>query len=378
MSSSSARDRVVDHGFSVLQKWGIRIVVYAAAAVVLGWVIGHTWMVLYPLAMALVVATVLQPPTGFLRRHGWPDALAAVTVMLSFFALISALVALLAPQVAGQADDVAEGASDGLQQVREWLVTGPFEVTNGQITNAIGAVQDKIQDSATQIGSGVFSTIGVATSVIVNLVLILVLTFFFMKDGHKFLPWVRSIGGARVGGHLTELLTRIWNTLGGFIRAQTVVAAIDAVIIGLGLIILDVPLAVPLAVVTFFGGYIPIIGAFVSGALAVLVTLVTNGWQEALIALAIVVAVQQLEGNVLSPWLQGKSMNLHAGIILLSVTAGSSMFGITGAFLAVPAASAVAETLRYLLERVDREAGVVPEDAGPPLEEPGTPVAEQD
>ncbi len=170
-------------------------------------------------------------------------------------------------------------------------------MTDGQITNAISAVQDKIQDSATQIGSGVFSTIGVATGVIVNLVLILVLTFFFMKDGHKFLPWIRSIGGANVGGHLTEVLTRIWNTLGGFIRAQTIVAAIDAVIIGLGLIILDVPLAVPLAVITFFGGYIPIVGAFVSGALAVLVTLVTNGWQEALIALAIVVAVQQLEAT---------------------------------------------------------------------------------
>jgi predicted PurR-regulated permease PerM len=116
---------------------------------------------------------------------------------------------------------------------------------------------------------------------------------------------------------------------------------------------------VPLAVVTFFGAYIPIIGAFVSGALAVLVTLVTNGTNDALIAMGIVVAVQQLEGNVLSPWLQGKNMNLHPAVVLLSVTAGGSLFGVTGAFLAVPVVASVAEVLRYLNERIDDSVSVL-------------------
>jgi predicted PurR-regulated permease PerM len=119
------------------------------------------------------------------------------------------------------------------------------------------------------------------------------------------------------------------------------------------LAILGVPLAVPLAVVTFFGAYIPIIGAFISGALAVLVTLVTNSPRDALIALLIVVFVQQLEGNVLSPYLQGKNLNLHAAVVLLSVTAGGTLFGITGAFLAVPVAATTAEILRYVNERID-------------------------
>jgi predicted PurR-regulated permease PerM len=143
------------------------------------------------------------------------------------------------------------------------------------------------------------------------------------------------------------------------------VAFIDAVIIGTGLAILGVPLAVPLAVVTFFGGYIPIIGAFVSGALAVLVTLVTNSPRDALIALIIVIFVQQLEGNVLSPYLQGKNLNLHAAVVLLAVTAGGTLFGITGAFLAVPVAATTAEVLRYVNERIDAHVSesAPPEDS---------------
>ena len=191
------------------------------------------------------------------------------------------------------------------------------------------------------------------------------LTFFFVKDGHKFLPWLENLSGRRAGEHTVEVLGRMWSTLGGFIRTQSLVALIDAVIIGAGMVLVGVPLAVPLAVVTFFGAYIPIVGAFVSGALAVLVTLVTNDPKDALIVLLVVIAVQQLEGNVLSPWLQGKKMNLHAAIVLLSVTAGGTLFGVTGAFLAVPVAASTAELLRYINEQID--AGVdldaPPEDA---------------
>jgi len=355
--NTAVRDRadVIDDAFKGMQRWGIRIVVIAAAAVVIGWVIGTAWIVLFPIAMALIVATVLAPPVTWLRTKGWPSPIAAATVVLGFIAIVLGIIAVLTPQVAGQSGEVAAGASDGLQKVRDWLTGGPLGLSEGQITRAISALQDKVQASAAAIGSGVFSTIGAATSAIVNLILVLMLSFFFVKDGHKFLPWVKNLGGKRAGEHTVEVLSRAWDTLGGFIRTQSLVALIDATIIGLGMVIIGVPLAIPLAVVTFFGAYIPIIGAFVSGALAVLVTLVTNSPKDALIVLLIVVAVQQLEGNVLSPWLQGKNMNLHAAVVLLSVTAGGTLFGVTGAFLAVPVAATAAEILRYINERIDEE-----------------------
>lgn len=360
--SDKIRDRavVIDGAFGSMQRWSLRIISIAAAAFVIGWAIGHLWMVLFPVSMALIVSTVLAPPVSFLRKRGFPAGLAAALVMVTFVATVTIVIAILTPQVAGQAPAIASQASSGLVRVRDWLTDGPLNLTDGQLTRAIEAVQDRLQDSAAAISSGALSTVSAATNVVINLVIVLMLTFFFIKDGHKFVPWVRTLGGRRAGEHTAEVLGRVWGTLGGFIRTQTLVAAIDAVIIGIGLAILGVPLAIPLAVITFFGGYIPIIGAFVSGALAVLVTLVTNDPKDALIALIIVVAVQQLEGNVLSPWLQGKNMNLHAAVVLLSVTAGGTMFGVTGAFLAVPVAAATAELLRYLNEQIDRE---VAEDA---------------
>ena len=154
-----------------------------------------------------------------------------------------------------------------------------------------------------------------------------------------------------------EVLARCWRTLGAFIRTQVIVSAIDAIFIGIGLVLLGVPLALTLATLTFFGGFIPIVGALIAGALAVLVALVTVGWGTALTVLALILVVQQVEGNVLSPILQGKSLRLHAAVVLLAVTAGGTLFGITGAFLAVPVVATAAEILRYLGERIDDPVG---------------------
>ena len=353
--NSPGRDRaaVIDDAFGGMQRWGLRLIVIAASVFVLGWIVGQLWVIIFPIALALIVSTVLQPPSSWLRERRVPSGIASAVVVLVFIAIVVGIIAILTPQVAGQAPELADSAARGLQKVRDWLTTGPLALSEGQITRAIEAVQEKLRNSATAISSGLFSTIGAATSAVVNLVLVLMLSFFFVKDGHKFLPWLKTLGGRRGGEHTAEVMSRAWDTLGGFIRTQTLVAFIDAVIIGVGLAIIGVPLAVPLAVVTFFGGYIPIIGAFISGALAVLVTLVTNSPRDALIALLLVIAVQQLEGNVLSPYLQGKNLNLHAAVVLLSVAAGGTLFGITGAFLAVPVAATTAEILRYVNERID-------------------------
>ncbi|TSD68230.1 AI-2E family transporter [Aeromicrobium piscarium] len=377
MSTTNLRDRgrVLDEGFAQLQRWGLRIVVIAAALYVLGWVIGRTWMVWFPICLAILVATVLEPPARKLKGIGFPDALSALLTLLGFLGGVFVVFAMVIPQMIDEAPSIANSAASGLNKVQQWLTEGPFQVTEGQITQAIDTVQQWLRDSAGDISSGVFSTLGTVTNVIINLVVTLVLVFFILKDGHRFLPFVRRIGGRRVGGHLSELMGRSWGTLGGFIRTQGIVSAVDAFFIGLGLLIVGVPLAIPLAILTFFGGFIPIVGAFATGALAVLVTLVTNSLQDAIIVLLIIVAVQQLESNILSPWLQGKSMKLHAGVVLLAVTAGGSLFGITGAFLAVPVAAAVAEILRYLNEQVDLEVspdapsedrrGAEPDSEGP-------------
>lgn len=353
--ATEVRDRgaVIGAGLGRLARWSVGLVAVAAGTIVLGWVVSTAWTILLPVALALIVTTVLGPPAAWLRNHGWPDAVAALTVMLVSLALLAGAVSALAPSVAGQSGEIAKGASEGLQRIQQWVTDGPLNLSDNQIDSAIAAVQDRLKSSASAIGEGVFTTLSAATAAIVNLVLTLMLTFFFVKDGHKFLPWLGELAGQRSGHHVIAVLGRCWGTLAGFIRTQGLVSLIDAVIIGAGLLIVGVPLAIPLAVITFFGGFIPIIGALVTGALAVLVTLVTGGVTDALIVLLIIIGVQQLEGNVLSPWLQGKTMNLHAAIVLLAVALGGSMFGIIGAFLAVPVAATAVECLRYLNEQVD-------------------------
>jgi hypothetical protein len=169
-----------------------------------------------------------------------------------------------------------------------------------------------------------------------------VLAFLFVKDGPRFLPWVRTVAGDGAGGHVAEVLRRIWKTVGDFIRTQAAVALVDAVLIGAGLAFLGVPLALPLAVLTFLAGFVPIVGAIVAGALGVLVALVSNGVGTAVIVLVLIVAVQQIEGNVLQPMLQSRSLRLHAAVVLLAVTGGSTLYGIAGAFLSVPVVAASA------------------------------------
>lgn len=348
------RGEVIGAGGIWLAKWSLCIAAIALGAVVLGWILEKLWVVVLPVLLAIVVATVLWPPTRALTKRGVPPAGAASITLLVAFALFGGVIALIVPSVVDQAPELANKATEGIQQVQDWLKGPPINLQDEQIDTAIHAVTSKVQESGTAIASGVFSGVTTAGSMIVTLGLVLVLAFFFVKDGPRFIPWLHSVGGGRAGRHLEEVLTRMWDTLGGFIRTQALVSLIDAVFIGAGLLILGVPLAPVLAIITFIGGFVPIVGAFVAGALAVLVALVANGLTTALIVLAIILAVQQIEGNVLQPVLQSKSMKLHAVVVLLAVAAGSSLFGIVGAFLAVPVAAVAAVVVRYLGEQIDK------------------------
>ncbi|QCQ90201.1 AI-2E family transporter [Rhodococcus sp. SGAir0479] len=347
------RGEVIGAGGLWLAKWSLCLAAIALGAVVVGWILEKLWVVVLPVLLAIVVSTVLWPPTRALTKRGVPPAGAASITLFVALALFGGVIALIVPSVVDQAPELANKATEGIQQVQDWLKGPPINLQDDQIDTAIHALTSKLQESGTAIASGVFSGVTTAGSMIVTLGLVLVLAFFFIKDGPRFVPWMHEVGGGRAGRHLEAVLTRMWETLGGFIRTQALVSLIDAVFIGAGLLILGVPLAPVLAIITFIGGFVPIVGAFVAGALAVLVALVANGLTTALIVLAIIIAVQQIEGNVLQPVLQSKSMNLHAVVVLLAVTAGSSLYGIVGAFLAVPVAAVAAVVIRYLGEQID-------------------------
>ncbi|PWF25783.1 AI-2E family transporter [Ancrocorticia populi] len=340
-----------------LAGWCLRLLVIAAAAWVLGEVASVVWSGILPVVLSIILCTILWPLVRRLRGWHFPPALAVLTTIVGFFVAIGAIFVAIAPSVASQARDLYDRGTEGVEQVLDWIAGPPLNLDTAQLDSFIEQAQEWIKSQASTITETALSGASAATSVIVTLVMVIVLTFFFLKDGDQFLPMVRRVAGRRVGWHLSEVATRCWKTLGGFIRTQAIVSFIDAFFIGLGLVFMSVPLAGPLAIITFFGGFIPIVGAFTAGALAVLIALVANGFTTAVAVLILIIAVQQLEGNILQPVLQSKAMKMHAAVILLSVTVGSGLFGIIGAFLAVPAAAMVTEVLRYLGDLTDLKTG---------------------
>ncbi|WP_412778861.1 AI-2E family transporter [Corynebacterium liangguodongii] len=353
----------VDRGV-VLNSWlksaamfTLRILIVSVFLYALAMLIGAFWEGILPVILALIVCTVLAPVASALRRLHLPGGLAAAISLLAFFGLGAALVSLVAPDVASQSRVLAIQGLEGLQRLQLWMQGPPLNLDPDELNDGVNQLSSWLQNQAGAIAGGVFAGIGTAAGLMVTLMVVLVLTFFFLKDGPRFLPWLRGATGGRTGLHATELLTRAWRTLSGYIRAQAIVSFVDAAVIGTGVWLVGVPMAFTLAVITFAAGFIPIVGAVVAGALAVLVALVSLGLTEALIVLAIVILVQQLEGNVLSPVLQSKAMDLHPVIVLVSVTIGGGLFGLVGAFLAVPAAAMVAVVFRYIMDMITIHSG---------------------
>ncbi len=359
-----SRQLVIGTGVIWLARWTLRLVIIAIGIALLGWVIGQAWSIVLPVLLALIVTTVLLPPAQWLERHAnLPAPVAALAVILGAIGSLALVTWFIAPSIGSQATEIADSASDGLVQIQDWVARSNLNVTQDQVDALVDAAQDRLQSSASSIASGVLVGVGAVTSALITVVLTLVLSFFMIKDGRRFLPWLRDLSGPQVGGHLFEVGSRAWTTVADFVRTQALVGLIDATLIGMALVIVGVPLALPLAVLTFAAAFAPVIGAVVVGALAVLVALVTNGWVAALIIAGVVLAVQQLEGNVLLPWLQGRTLNLHASVVLLTVVLSSTLFGVVGAFLGVPLVAVAAVVLRYLNEQVlDRTE--------PPAEQP--------
>ncbi|MEU8872102.1 AI-2E family transporter [Streptomyces javensis] len=330
----------------------LELLLILAMAVVVLWALGRMWPVLWPLVLGLLLTTLTWPPARFLRGRGWPPALAASVVTVLFLLVATGIVALIAVPVASQSGELTDGVTEGIHQVRQWVAGPPLNIGDAQIAKASDTAAARLQSSTGSIVTTVVTGVSTVVDGLITTVLALLLMFFFLKDGPRFLPWLTRQLPGRLATDIPTVAARGWDTLGAFVRSQALVGLLDAVLIGLGLWALGVPLVLPLAVLTFISAFVPIVGALFAGAVAVLIALVSNGLTDALIALAIIVVVQQLEGNVFQPMIQSRGLGLHAAVILLAVTLGSSLAGIVGSLLAVPVAALISVIWNYLREQL--------------------------
>lgn len=362
-----ARKRL-EGGAIALFRWTLRLLVIAAGLWLVAWVIGQLWSIVLPVLLALLLSTVLWPPVRFMRRK-LPSALAALIAVVGLLAVIGGLAALFVPVISAEGQNLADQFSGGLDSLRNWLSGPSFDLGNNPVSSLVDQAVNYLQSNAQSLTTTALATLGTIGSAVITLVFAVLFTFFMLKDGPRFLPWLRGWIGPGAGGHVGEVSGRIWTAFGHYVWSQAAVAAVDAVLIGVGVWLVGVPLALPIAVLTFFGGFIPIVGAFAAGGVAVLVALVTNGVVPALIVLAIIVVVQQIEGNVLQPVLVSKSLKIHPAVVLGGVALGSTLFGVIGALLAVPAISLVMVVAGYLRDEVKQQP--TPE----PTEEPVNPAS---
>lgn len=316
------------------------------------WLLGRSWPVVWPVVIALLITTLTWPVARFLRGRGWRPALAAAVVTVVFLLLVGGTVALIAVPVASQSGELADGVVAGIEQLREWASGPPLNIDDDQMTGALDSGTAQLQDSVGDIARAAVTGVGTVVNGLITAVLALFLMFFMLKDGPRFLPWLGRQLPGRLATDVPTVAARCWATLSSFVRLQAFVGLLDAVFIGLGLWIVGVPLVLPLAVLTFVGAFVPVVGALFAGFVAVLIALVFNGLTTALIVLGIIIVVQQLEGNVFQPMLQSRGLGLHAAVVVLAVTLGGNLAGIAGALLAVPVAAMIAVVWNYVREQL--------------------------
>ena len=320
-----------------LGRWGVRsaqiiVVVVLAAGVVYALV--QVKLVVIPVLVALILASALAPLVGWLRKRGLPRILATWATLLAGALILGGIVTLIVFAVQNQWGALVVAATDGVDELRGLLVDGPLALDS----EAFNAVRDSVVGFVTsaQFGTGALAGVSAVVELVTGALLILVILFFFLKDGGQIWGFfLRFLHGERLErAHRIGAVTP--TVLGQYVRGTAIIALFDAVMIGIGLAILQVPLALPLAVIVFLTAFIPLIGATIAGILAALVALVANGPLVALIVVAIVVVVNQLEGDLLNPVVMAGSLKLHPLVILIALTAGTILGGIAGAVLAVP------------------------------------------
>jgi putative heme transporter len=320
-----------------------------AVLIAIGYAASRVSLLVTAVVLALFPATLLVPVATWLKQRGVPAALSSIGTILAGVLVITGVIGGLVPIIARQLPDLIQAAGEGIGDLQRFLEQD-FGVEIGGVSDLL----DRAREMAPEAGDAASTALTAAVAAfetVAGILLLFVVLFFYLKDGRRITDGILSLAPEHLRGHGAALAERSWNTLGSYFRGQLLVALVDAVLIGIGLLILGIPLALPLAVLIFFGGMFPVVGAVTTGTLAVLVALAAEGLDAGLIVLAIVVGVQQLESNVLEPVILGRAIHVHPLVVLLTITAGALLMGVLGAFLAVPVAAVVANIVEYLREQ---------------------------
>ncbi|WP_221583565.1 AI-2E family transporter [Microbacterium sp. G2-8] len=332
-------------GLGVLATRALQIIAVVILAAGLIWGMQAITVVVIPVILALIFAAAFEPVMRWLRAR-MPSVLATVIVLLGIVVVIGGVVWAMVRAVIDQWGDLYSSAEEGVRQVISWVNTLPNAPSQDQLDEWWTSIQDFLTSAqlGSSIGSGAVAGVGAVVSFITGLVLMAVILFFFLKDGPQIWAFLLRPFQGDWEDRMERVGDKAIHTLGAYVRGTAGVAAVDAIGIGLGLFILQIPLALPLTLLVFLLAFIPIVGATLAGALAVLIGLVDggfidNGLVTAIIILAIVIGVNQLEGNFLQPVLMGRALKLHSLVILIALTIGTVLSGVLGAVLAVPLAA---------------------------------------
>jgi predicted PurR-regulated permease PerM len=364
-------DDRIPAGVRTAGAWAWRIILFIAAVYLLLRVISLLRIVVVPVVVAVLLAALFQPVTAWLRRRGVPRSLASGLVLITALVVVFGGLSLIVQTFISQLDTLTSQVTDGINEVQRWLAQGPMHITQTQLNNGIEQLQNAITNNRSALTSGALSTATTLGEVVTGFFLTLFTLFFFLRDGAqiwtflcRLLPRDARVPTARSGHYA-------WHTLVSYVHATVLVAFVDAAGIGIGLAVMRIPLALPLAALVFIGAFIPVVGATVTGAVAVLVALVTQGPVSALIILAVVIAVQQLEGHVLQPLIMGRAVALHPLAVILAIATGVVVAGIVGGLVAVPLLAVLNTAIRYLFDHPEGEPTADRQPPGTASTDPG-------
>lgn len=320
--------------------WAWRAIVILAAGAVFVWLLSRLRVVVIPMLVSVMLAALLVPVVNLLERRV-PRLLAVWVALLGGLGTLAGLGYLLRSPVTTAVTDLRSQWRTALDDVKDWIVDGPFGVERQRVDD----VFEDIGDAAARYASGLFDEPGdvarMATEIVTGILLAIVLTFFLLKDGRGMWAWLLERLHPTRRATVDAAGVAAFGAIQGWIRGVAITGFVDGFLIGLALVILGVPGALPLAVITFFAAFIPIVGATLAGALATAVALTTNGVNTAVIVAIVVLVVQQVEGDILMPLVMYRQVSLHPAVVLLALAVGAAVGGLVGAVVAVPVTAAL-------------------------------------
>jgi putative heme transporter len=341
-------DDSVDPFIRKTAAWAWRLLVILAALAALFWMIGQIMVIVVPVALAVILTALLVPAVDWLDRRGSPRGLAVAAVMLGGFGIFGAIMTFVVSQFISGLPGLTEQVTRSIDNATDWLISGPAHLSREQIDNAGEAAVTALRDNQERLTSGALSTAVTVTEIVTGALLMVFTLIFLLYGGRGIYDYLTRIVPAHTRERVREAGRAGFGSLIGFVRATLLVALVDAVGIGAGLALMGVPLALPLASLVFLGAFVPLVGAVVTGFLAVVVALLAKGFFYALLTLGLIFAVQQLESHVLQPIVMGRAVSIHPLAIVLAIATGAVLAGIVGALLAVPAVAFLNSAIRVL------------------------------